>query len=102
MPHCIAHAFEPLLRLLRPAPGRRRRPDHSSVGLAEVASTACPPRAPAVQVLRGEETSLVRPYLPAYERRETQKRQARRRTLQLAVRAVDIGPRLFHAGEVTA
>ncbi|MFD8723891.1 hypothetical protein ACFV2H_39555 [Streptomyces sp. NPDC059629] len=102
MPHCIAHIFEPLLRLLWPAPGRHRRPDHSSAGLAVEASTACPARVPDARVLRGEEIGLVRPYLVAHERREAQKQQARRRTLRLAVRGIDISPRLFDGVEVTA
>ncbi|MDQ0750825.1 hypothetical protein QF034_005056 [Streptomyces africanus] len=102
MPHCIAHIFEPLLRLLWPAPGRHRRPDPLSAGLAVEASTGCPGRVPAAQVLRGEEIGLVRPYLVAHERREAQKRQARRRTLRLAVRGIDISPRLIHARDVTA
>ncbi|MEU8934931.1 hypothetical protein AB0D30_34235 [Streptomyces sp. NPDC048409] len=102
MPHCIAHIFEPLLRLLSPAPGRHRRPDHSSAGLAVEASTACPTRVPAARVLRGEEIGLVRPYLVAHERREERKQQARRRTLQLAVRGIDISPRLFDGAEVRA
>lgn len=102
MPHCIAHIFEPLLRLLWPAPGRHRRPDHSSAGLAVEASTACPARVPAARVLHGEEIGLVRPYLVAHERREAQKQQARRRTLRLAVRGIDISPRLFDEVEVTA
>ncbi|MBC9731195.1 hypothetical protein [Streptomyces sp. TRM68367] len=102
MPHCIARVFEPLLRLLWPAPGRHRRPDHSSAGLAAEASTACPPRVPAARVLRGQEIGLVRPYLVAHEQREAQKRQARRRTLRLEVRGIDISPLLIHAGEVMA
>ncbi|MEU2747849.1 hypothetical protein ABZ613_16440 [Streptomyces collinus] len=102
MPHCIARLFEPLLRLLWPAPGRHRRPDRPPAGLAVEASTSRPHRVPAARVVRGEEVGLVRPYLVAYERRDALKRQARRRTLRLAVRGIDIGPRLIHAGEVTA
>jgi hypothetical protein len=101
MPDCIARIFEPLLRLLWPAPGRHRRPDHPSACLAQEASTARPAPFPAAQVLRGEENVLVRPYLVAHERREAQKQQARRRTLRLAVRGIDIGPRLRHGVEVT-
>lgn len=63
MPHCIAHIFEPLLRLLWPARGRHRRPEHSSAGLAVEASTACPARVPAARVARGEEVGPVRPHL---------------------------------------
>ncbi|MEG3628643.1 hypothetical protein [Streptomyces poriticola] len=99
MPHRIARICEPLLRLLRPAAGRHRRPDHPSASLVE-ASTVSP--APAAPVLRGEDAGLVRPYLAAHDRREEQKRQARRRTLRLAVRGIDIDHRLIHAAEVPA
>ncbi|MFE9876059.1 hypothetical protein [Streptomyces sp. NPDC005784] len=102
MPHCIAHIFEPLLRLLWPARGRHRRPDHSSAGLAVEASTVCPARVLAARVVRGEEVGLVRPYLVAHERWEAQKRQARRRTFRLALRGIDISTRLFDGVEVTA
>ncbi|MEU0741942.1 hypothetical protein [Streptomyces sp. NPDC006134] len=105
MPHCIAHVFEPLLRLLWllwPAPVRHRRPVRSSAGLAVGAPTACPARAPAARVLRGEEIGLVRPYLAAHEQREAQKRQGRRRTLRLAARGIDISPRLINGMEITA
>ncbi|MGW5215690.1 MULTISPECIES: hypothetical protein [unclassified Streptomyces] len=102
MPHRIARIFEPLLRLLWPAPGRHRRPDHPPAGLAAEASTACPAHVPTTRVLRGEEIGLVRPYLTAHERREAQKQQARRRTLHLAVHGIDIDPRLICGMEVAA
>ena len=89
MPHCIAHIFEPLLRLLRPAPGRHRVP-------------ARPTRVPAASLLNGENTGLVRPYLLAHERREQQRQRTRRRTLWLAVRGIDTGPLLTHSMEVGA
>ncbi|CAM5728374.1 hypothetical protein SALBM311S_07331 [Streptomyces alboniger] len=102
MPHCIARIFEPLLRLLWPALGHHRRPDHPPVGLAAETSSACPPRVPAARVLRVEEVGLIRPYLYAQERREAQKQLARRRALRLAARGIDIGPRLNHGVEVPA
>ncbi|MGY3202176.1 hypothetical protein [Streptomyces sp. TE5632] len=102
MPHRIARIFALSLWLLWPAPGRHRRPDHPSAGLAAEASPACPARVPAARVLRGEESGLVRPYLTAHERREARKQQARRRTLRLAARGIDICPRLIHGMEVTA
>jgi hypothetical protein len=102
MPHCISRFFEPLLRLLWPAPGRHRRPGSPSAGPAVEASSACPTRLPAARVLRGEEVGLVRPYLVTHERREAQKQQARRRTLRLAVRGIDLCPRLISGVEVTA
>ncbi|MFJ9349413.1 hypothetical protein [Streptomyces sp. NPDC101237] len=102
MPHCIARIFEPLMRLLWPAPGRHRRTDHPSAGLAVEASRACPARVPAARVVHGEEVGLVRSYLVAHERREEQEQQARCRTLRLAVRGIDISPQLFDRVEVTA
>lgn len=102
MPHCIVRLLEPLLRLLWPAPGRHRRFDHSSAGLAGEASTACPARVSAARVARGEEIGLVRPYLVAHERREAQKQQALRRTLRLATHGIDISPRPLDGVEVPA
>ncbi|GAA3367766.1 hypothetical protein GCM10020367_65510 [Streptomyces sannanensis] len=100
MPHCFARIFEPLLRLLRPAPGRHRRRDHQTAGF--MASTVYQPRASAAPGLRGEQVGLVRPYLVAHERREAQRQRARRRALWLAVHGIDIGPRLLHGVEVSA
>ncbi|MFG2503338.1 hypothetical protein ACGFSB_34660 [Streptomyces sp. NPDC048441] len=96
----IARIFEPLLRLLLPAPGRHRSPEASS----SVPPLDAPTRPLArVPVLRGEDIGLVRPYLVAFERRQEERRQrARRRELWLAVHGVDIGPRLIHGVEVTA
>lgn len=102
MPHCTAHIFEPLLRLLWPVRGRHRRPDHSSAGLAVEASTACPACVPTARAMRGEEVGPARPSLVAHERQEAQKRQARRRTFRLALRGIDIRTRLFDGMEVTA
>lgn len=94
MPHCIVRIFEPLLRLLLPGPGRHRSPDQPSAGLRVEAPIACPSRASASPVLRGEEIGLVRPYLVAHERREQQRRRARRRVVRLAVHGIDIDARL--------
>ncbi|WAX79991.1 hypothetical protein HUV60_022320 [Streptomyces sp. KMM 9044] len=102
MPHCIAHIFEPLLRLLRPAPGRHRAPDSRPTLPVVEASTECPPHALAAPVLQGEDTGLVRPYLLAHEQREQQRRRAPRRALWLAVHGVDIGPLLTRSMEVGA
>lgn len=96
----IARFFEPVLRLLLPAPGRHRYPDPSSSVPTADAPTRPLPRVP---VLRGEDVGLVRPYLVAFERRQEEHRQRRRRReLWLAVHGVDIGPRLIHGVEVTA
>jgi hypothetical protein len=102
VPHCIVRIFEPLLRLLLPAPGRHRSPDQPSAGLRVEAPVACPSRASASPVLRGEEIGLVRPYLVAHERREQQRRRARRRVVRLAVHGIDIDARLVGAVEVRA
>lgn len=97
MPQNIAHIFEPLLRLRWPAPGRHRR----SPAVRVDTPAASTPRVP-VRPVQGEEIGLVRPYLIAHERREAQRRRARRRVLWLAVHGIDIGPRLIHGVEVTA
>jgi hypothetical protein len=102
VPHCIVRIFEPLLRLLLPAPGRHRSPDQPSAGLCAEAPIACPSRASAYPVLRGEENGLVRPYLVAHERREQQRRRPRRRVVRLAVHGIDIDARLVGGVEVRA
>jgi hypothetical protein len=56
---------------------------------------------PHIPKLRGEDNSLLRPYLVAHERREEERRQrARRRTLMLATYGIDIGPRRIHGVEM--
>lgn len=102
MPHCIVRIFEPLLRLLLPAPGRHRSPEQPSADLCVEAPIACPSRASASPVVRGEEIGLVRPYLVAHERREQQRRRARRRVVRLAVHGIDIDARLVGGVEVRA
>ncbi|WP_369224774.1 hypothetical protein AB5J52_28645 [Streptomyces sp. R39] len=102
MPHCIVRIFEPLLRLLLPAPGRHRSPDQPSAGPCMEAPTARPSRASASPVLRGEEIGLVRPYLAAHERREQQRRRTRRRVVRLAVHGIDIDAQLINGVEVRA
>ncbi|MFE5026331.1 hypothetical protein ACFRAO_24195 [Streptomyces sp. NPDC056656] len=99
MSHGIARLFEPLQRLLLPAPGR-----HWSAGQPPAAP--CPaaliPSMPRPHpVLRGEDIGLIRPYLVAHEQRQEDKqRRARRRALWFAVHGVDIGPRLIHGVKV--
>lgn len=80
MPHCIAHAFEPLLRILCSSEGRHRRADRRSAA-----------------VRTGNPGVLV-----TQDRQKARRRHARRRALWLAVHGVDVGPRLIHRGEVTA
>lgn len=99
MPNCIARIFEPLLRLLWPAPGR-----HRSAGAPLAVPCGAAPTWPLSlprPVLRGEDIGLVRPYLVAHERRQMERQQkARRRALWFAVHGVDIGPRLIHGVKV--
>ncbi|MFE9168095.1 hypothetical protein ACFYNZ_00950 [Streptomyces kebangsaanensis] len=102
MPHCIVRIFEPLLRLIRPALGRHRRPEPQSAGLCVQAPVTHRSRVPAARVVHGEEIGLVRLYLVAYERRERQSRRARRRVVRLAARGIDIDPRLVNGAEVQA
>ncbi|MGW7041566.1 hypothetical protein ACWGDT_02375 [Streptomyces avermitilis] len=107
MSHRIARLFEPLLRLLLPGTGRRRRaatataPAHRrptpSYAQGQTARSA------GSRPLRGEDNAMVRPYVVAHERSEEARRQrARRRALWLAVHGIDIGPRIIHGVEVTA
>lgn len=101
MLHCIARIFEPLLRLLQPAPEHPRRPEAPPA--APPVHVPPKPIRPSELILRGEDSPLVRPYLVAHEQREEARRQrARRRALWLAVHGIDIGPRLIHGVEVTA
>ncbi|MFD6431262.1 hypothetical protein [Streptomyces venezuelae] len=94
MTDLIARLFEPLLRFLLPATGRHR------------GRLTCPSAGPAphpayvvidVDVLRGEDNALVRPYLVADELRL---RRQRRRALWLAVHGVDVGSRFIHGMKV--
>ena len=100
--HRIARLFEPLLRFLFPATGRRRLvavpADPEPAVLCAAGSTV---RRIAARRLRGEDDALVRPCLVAHERsREAQRQRARRRALWLAVHGIDAGPRVIHGVEV--
>lgn len=95
MTDLIARLFEPLLRFWLPATGRHR------------GWLTCPSAGPApvpayvvidVDLLRGEDNALVRPYLVADELRL---RRQRRRALWLAVHGVDVGSRVIHGMKVT-
>lgn len=106
MSHRIARLFEPLLRLLLPGSGCRRRvatgtdPGYQRPAPSYVQGQTT--RRVGSRPLRGEDHAIVRPYLVAHERREEARRQrARRRALWLAVHGVDVGPRLIHGVEVT-
>ncbi|MDG9721552.1 hypothetical protein [Streptomyces sp. DH41] len=94
----------PLLGLLLPGPGRRRRrrppgTEHTAPPYLADATV----RRVGTPALRGEDNALVRPYLLAHERREetrrTRRQRARRRALWCAVHGVDLGPRGIHGVE---
>ncbi|MFC9680244.1 hypothetical protein [Streptomyces sp. NPDC056948] len=102
MRHRIARLAEPLLRFLLPGLGRHR------LAVGSRPSTPTSPkgrtdRQAGSRPLRGEDNTLVRPYLVAHERREeARRRQARGRALRIAVHGIDIAPRVIHGMEVTA
>ncbi|MFI9047905.1 hypothetical protein [Streptomyces sp. NPDC053427] len=61
------------------------------------------PRVPVRQpeLLRGEDSYLIRPYvLSSEERRERRAQRVRRQALWLAVHGYDAGPRWIHGVEV--
>ncbi|BDM72725.1 hypothetical protein HEK616_62120 [Streptomyces nigrescens] len=69
--HHVIRLFEPLLRLLLPGSGRHRPVEAPPV------RPVAPPRWVRVrhtEVLRGEDSALVRPYLIAHERRQYARR----------------------------
>ncbi|MGR8010474.1 hypothetical protein [Streptomyces hypolithicus] len=102
MKDCIARFFEPLLRLLLPGGGLRRRPPVPSACPYTYPYSCDYVGGPAVRrtgehPLRGEDSPLVRPYLEAFERElaavEVAERvtEARRgRALWLAVHGVEV------------
>jgi hypothetical protein len=98
VPRCIAHIFEPLLRLLRPAPGRRAPDSRPALPVVD-AFAECPPRVPAAPLLHCEDTGLVRSYLLAHEQREQQCRRTPRHTMWPALHGVDTGLRLTRSVE---
>jgi hypothetical protein len=102
--HRIARLFEPLLRFLFPGSGSHRAvtaPTRQRPALAYADGHTA--RHAGSRPLRGEDNTMVRPYLVVHEQREEAKQQrARRRALWLAVHGVDVGPRIIHGVEVTA
>ncbi|WSQ09372.1 hypothetical protein OG604_17245 [Streptomyces sp. NBC_01231] len=108
MSHRIARLFEPLLRILLPGTGRRRRPATAPAVARSFPTCTCSGDRSAAspagsQPLRGEDNAMVRPYLVDHERREEVRRQrSRRRALWFAVHGIDIGSRVIHGVEVTA
>ncbi|WP_238545416.1 MULTISPECIES: hypothetical protein [Streptomyces] len=129
MAQAIAWIFVALLRLLLPPSGRHRaaeaangRPAVRHQG-APTMHTARLPDAPARPVSAeradgptvpfrpasgppdGHAAAMVRPYVVAYEQQREQSaerrlRRRRRRTLWLAMRGIDIGPRVIHGMRV--
>ncbi|TJZ52017.1 hypothetical protein FCH28_19415 [Streptomyces piniterrae] len=98
-----AWIFELLLRVLLPARGRHRSADALSAARCEAAPTLVPRRRPVRQpeLLRGEDSALIRPYLLTSEEwRERRAQRGRRRALWLAVHGYDVGPRWIHGVEV--
>ncbi|MDX2679636.1 hypothetical protein [Streptomyces soliscabiei] len=107
MRHRIARLFEPLLRLLLPGTGRRRRAVTATVPPCACPTYSCAEERPArpfgLPPLRGEDNAMVRPCLVAHERHEEARRQrARHRALWFAVHGIDVGPRVIQGVEVTA
>ncbi|MGG7572806.1 hypothetical protein [Streptomyces sirii] len=99
----IVQIFEPLLRWLVPGPGRHRAADGCPSVRHGEASTCTLRRVPVrgPELLRGEDTALIRPYvLTPEERRERRLQHGRRRALWLAVNGMDTGPRWIHGVEV--
>ncbi|MFF4604636.1 hypothetical protein ACFY12_18145 [Streptomyces sp. NPDC001339] len=103
MLHTIGTIFELLLRVLLPARGRHRSAGQlPTVGRAD-APTLVLPRVPVRQqeLLRGEDSALIRPYvLTPEERQERRLQRGRRRALWLAAHGIDAGPRFIHGVEV--
>lgn len=110
MRNCIARLAEALLEWLLPAAGRHRSVGTPPAARREGAPTFVLPRRVSVRdsgLLRGEDSSLVRPYILTLEewqerreRRERRLQRGRRRALWLAVHGIDAGPRWIHGVEV--
>ncbi|MFF4701307.1 hypothetical protein [Streptomyces chattanoogensis] len=104
MTHATARFLILLLRLMFPSRGRHRSAGAPPVAQRECAATT--PVSPRVSVrppelLRGEDSYLIRPYvLTPEERQERRAQRGRRRALWLAVHGYDAGPRWIHGVEV--
>lgn len=100
MPHCIARAFELLLRILRPVPGRHRAAAGPPIVVDRDSPTLPLLRVRAdlrVAVLRGEDGALARPNLVALGQRKKEHGQAsRRRVLLRALHGFDMAPYVVH------
>ncbi|MEV0371207.1 hypothetical protein AB0I10_15480 [Streptomyces sp. NPDC050636] len=105
MTNAIARLLVPVLKLLFPAPGRHRSAGPPPTPYSGHTPTARPHRNPVQQpeLLRGEDSALIRPYVLTHEElQERRLRRARRRTLWLAVHGIDVGPRWIHGVKVAA
>lgn len=103
MSNATARFLIPLLRLLLPARGCHRSADAVAAVRCDDVSTVALPRVPVrhSELLHGEDSPLVRPYvLTPDERRERRAQRGRRRVLWLAAHGVDAGPRWIHGVEV--
>ncbi|MEU9350265.1 hypothetical protein AB0D65_04425 [Streptomyces griseoloalbus] len=97
----IARLLEPLLSLVAPGTGRRRLDAADGYDPPPAAGPA--PRQFGARPLRGEDHSLVRPYVIAHERRERERRrQARRRSLLIAPQGLHLPPYPTHRLGLTA
>ncbi len=105
MLHAIGTLFELLLCRLLPSRGCHRAAGPGAATLCEAATTRVSPRVPVrpLELLRGEDSYLIRPYvLTPEERQERRAQRGRRRTLWLAVHGYDAGPHWIHGVEVTS
>lgn len=100
----IVQIFEPLLRVVLPGPGRHRGPADEGPAARQREVPGCTRPgvpAPRPELLRGEDTALIRPYvLTPEERRERRLQRGRRRALWLAGPGIYAGPRRIHRVEV--
>ncbi|KPC66331.1 hypothetical protein [Streptomyces chattanoogensis] len=104
MTHATARLLILLLQLMFPGRGRHRSagalPVAQREGTAATPVSSRPPVRPS-ELLRGEDSYLIRPYvLTPEERQERRAQRGRRRALWLAVHGYDAGPRWIHGVEV--
>ncbi|MEY9487180.1 hypothetical protein RKD26_002974 [Streptomyces calvus] len=97
----IARLLEPLLGRVAPGTGRRRLDAADGYDPPPVVGPA--PRQFGARPLRGEDHSLVRPYVIAHERRERERRRlARRRSLLIVPQGIHLPPYPTHRLGLTA
>ncbi|OKJ93668.1 hypothetical protein [Streptomyces sp. CB02400] len=101
----IARLLEPLLSLVSPGTGRRRLDARDGYDPPPPPTEGPAPHRFGARPLRGEDHSLVRPYVIAHERRERERerrRQARRRSLLIAPQGIHLPPHPTHCLGLTA